>query len=61
MSLSEQYWFWSEKLWLPPNMTWDAFKSEENLRIPQPSELFLTIPIAILLFIIRLIYERFIL
>ena len=59
MSSNEVYWFWSEKVWLPSNITWDDFKSEENLRIPQPSELYITIPIAILLFIIRLLYERY--
>ena len=25
-------WFWNDNFWLPPNVTWDQFKTEENKR-----------------------------
>jgi len=51
-------WFWREEFWLPPNMTWEAFKGDENMTIPQPRNLWLVIPAALTLFVLRLMWER---
>ena len=51
-------WFWSEYFWLPKNVTWSDLERTETLFIPKPSDLWLPLPIAVGLFVLRLIWER---
>lgn len=53
-------WIWSESFWLPPNTTWDVLSRNETVFYPDANDLWLPIPIAVGLFLIRLTWERFI-
>ena len=48
--------YWSEDIWLPPNVTWDTFADDENFA--QFSHLFFPIPAAFVVIAIRLVIER---
>ena len=54
-------WFWNDEFWLPENVTWEDFKSTETMFIPTMKDLLFPIPIAIGLFLVRLIWERWVL
>ncbi|NXC71645.1 CERS4 synthase, partial [Anhinga anhinga] len=56
MGLSEG--FWHHEYWLPPGATWEDMKESADLRYPQPQDLLLCIPGALLLTIVRCIFER---
>ncbi|CAG2201557.1 CERS5_6 [Mytilus edulis] len=52
--------FWSEWFWLPEGVTWDDLKSEESDKYqPQVKDLRLVLYLAIFVFLIRKILERF--
>ncbi|KAJ7345677.1 hypothetical protein JRQ81_001627 [Phrynocephalus forsythii] len=53
-------WFWNERFWLPPNVTWADLKSTEEAAFPQVEDLYLAFPLAFCLFMIRMVFERFI-
>ncbi|XP_074090316.1 ceramide synthase 3 [Macrotis lagotis] len=53
-------WFWLEELWLPPTMKWSDLEDHDGLVFVKPSHLYITIPCAFLLLIIRYFFERFI-
>ncbi|XP_019336037.1 ceramide synthase 6 isoform X1 [Alligator mississippiensis] len=53
-------WFWNERFWLPHNVTWADLKSTEEAAFPQAEELYLAFPLAFCIFMIRLVFERFI-
>ena len=51
--------FWSKWFWLPEAYTWDDFKNVDNgIYHPQISDLLVPIPLAILLCVIRIVFER---
>lgn len=52
--------FWSKRFWLPQNTTWADLERTETTYFPHSTDLWIPIPIAILLFAIRLLWERFI-
>ncbi|XP_032858968.1 ceramide synthase 4 isoform X2 [Tyto alba] len=56
MGLSEG--FWHHEYWLPPGATWEDMKESANIHYPQPQNLLLCIPGALLLIIVRSIFER---
>ncbi|NXD85326.1 CERS4 synthase, partial [Halcyon senegalensis] len=56
MGLSEV--FWHHKYWLPPGATWEDMKDSADTHYPQPQDLLLCIPGALLLIIVRLLFER---
>ncbi|XP_053120772.1 ceramide synthase 6 isoform X2 [Hemicordylus capensis] len=53
-------WFWNERFWLPPNVTWADLKNTEEATFPQTEELYLAFPLAFCIFMIRMVFERFI-
>ncbi|XP_077128901.1 ceramide synthase 6 isoform X3 [Ranitomeya variabilis] len=53
-------WFWNERFWLPHNVTWADLKNTEEATFPQAEDLYLAIPLAFCIFMIRLFFERFI-
>uniref|UniRef100_A0A8C3RUI2 TLC domain-containing protein n=1 Tax=Chelydra serpentina TaxID=8475 RepID=A0A8C3RUI2_CHESE len=57
-SLNE--WLWWHEYWLPPGITWEDMKESEDIHYPQPQDLLLSIPCALLLIIIRYLFERFV-
>ncbi|KAJ7398279.1 ceramide synthase 6-like protein [Pitangus sulphuratus] len=53
-------WFWNERFWLPHNVTWADLQSTEEAAFPQAEDLYLAFPLAFCIFMIRLLFERFI-
>ncbi|XP_044516063.1 ceramide synthase 3 [Gracilinanus agilis] len=53
-------WFWLEELWLPPTIKWSDLEDHDGLVFVKPSHLYITIPYAFLLLIIRYFFERFV-
>lgn len=53
-------WFWNERFWLPHNVTWADFKNTDEATFPQAEDLYLACPLAFCIFMIRLVFERFI-
>ncbi|XP_062972496.1 ceramide synthase 6 isoform X2 [Elgaria multicarinata webbii] len=53
-------WFWNERFWLPHNITWADLKSTEEATFPQVEDLYLAFPVAFCIFMIRVVFERFI-
>ncbi|XP_067890628.1 ceramide synthase 6 isoform X2 [Heterodontus francisci] len=53
-------WFWNERFWLPHNVTWADLKNTDEATFPQAEDLYLAFPLAFCIFMVRLIFERFI-
>ncbi|ELT87375.1 hypothetical protein CAPTEDRAFT_170489 [Capitella teleta] len=53
-----QDWFWNEDFWLPPNVTWKDLTRDETTYIAYARDLWAVFPLAVLLFLIRLVWER---
>uniref|UniRef100_A0AAV2K0G8 Homeobox domain-containing protein n=1 Tax=Knipowitschia caucasica TaxID=637954 RepID=A0AAV2K0G8_KNICA len=53
-------WFWNERFWLPHNVTWADLKNTEEATFPQAEDLYLACPVAFCIFMVRLVFERFI-
>uniref|UniRef100_A0A672KDW7 Ceramide synthase 6 n=1 Tax=Sinocyclocheilus grahami TaxID=75366 RepID=A0A672KDW7_SINGR len=53
-------WFWNERFWLPHNVTWADLKNTDEATFPQAEDLYLACPLACCMFMIRLVFERFI-
>ncbi|XP_033900189.3 ceramide synthase 6-like isoform X1 [Acipenser ruthenus] len=53
-------WFWNERFWLPHNVTWADLKNTDEATFPQAEDLYLAFPLAFCIFMIRLVFERFI-
>ncbi|NXW41237.1 CERS4 synthase, partial [Nyctiprogne leucopyga] len=56
MGLSES--FWHHEYWLPSGATWEDMKESADIRYPQPQDILLCVPGALLLIIVRYIFER---
>lgn len=54
---------WNEEFWLPKNVSWNDFSrlEQEGLTLPRLSDLLYVYPLAGVLYIIRLIFERLVL
>ncbi|KAJ7421233.1 ceramide synthase 4-like protein [Willisornis vidua] len=50
--------FWHHGYWLPPGATWEDFKESADIDYPQPQDLLLCIPGALLLIFVRCLFER---
>ncbi|XP_064832039.1 ceramide synthase 6 isoform X2 [Oncorhynchus masou masou] len=53
-------WFWNERFWLPHNVTWADLKNTDEATFPQAEDLYVACPLAFCIFMIRLVFERFI-
>ncbi|XP_058521359.1 ceramide synthase 3 [Ochotona princeps] len=53
-------WFWLERFWLPPKMKWSDLDDHNGLVFAKPSHLYMAIPCALLLLIIRHFFEKFV-
>lgn len=53
-------WFWNERFWLPHNVTWADLKNTDEATFPQAEDLYLACPLAFCIFMIRLIFERWV-
>lgn len=54
-------WFWSERFWLPHNVTWaDLADNSPGVDYPKPGHLFTALPLALGIFGVRILFERFI-
>lgn len=54
-------WFWNERFWLPHNVTWADLKNTDEATFPQAEDLYLACPLAFCIFMIRLVFERWVL
>ncbi|KAF7686285.1 hypothetical protein HF521_015647 [Silurus meridionalis] len=55
-SLSQ--WFWNERLWFPAGLGWADLQDRDGRIYPKGSDLWVTLPIALVFLIIRQIFER---
>ncbi|MEJ1270688.1 ceramide synthase 3 [Cricetulus griseus] len=53
-------WFWSERIWLPPTIKWSDLEDHDGLIFVKASHLYITIPYALLLMIVRYFFEKFV-
>lgn len=51
---------WAESFWLPPGADWSILKRNETVYYPAAGDIWIPIPMAIGLFIARLVWERFV-
>uniref|UniRef100_A0A8D0EY93 TLC domain-containing protein n=1 Tax=Strix occidentalis caurina TaxID=311401 RepID=A0A8D0EY93_STROC len=59
MARSLYDWLWQHEFWLPPGITWQDMQESEDVHYPQPRDLLLSIPFALILVVIRCAFERF--
>ncbi|XP_061871631.1 ceramide synthase 5 isoform X2 [Colius striatus] len=60
-----QAWFWNERFWLPHNVTWADLSGEpgppgSGIQYPRAGHVFSAFPLALGIFAVRLLFERFI-
>ncbi|KAM8986749.1 ceramide synthase 4 [Ara ararauna] len=58
MAHSLYEWLWHHEFWLPPGITWEDMQESEDVHYPQPRDLLLSIPFALILVVIRRVFER---
>ncbi|KAM6189476.1 ceramide synthase 4-like isoform 2-T2 [Sarcoramphus papa] len=58
MARSLNEWLWQHEFWLPPGITWQDMQESEDVHYPQPYDLLLSIPFALILVVIRRAFER---
>lgn len=51
-------WFWDADFWLPENCTWQGLEEAKKLKWAQVGELYLCFPVAIVLIVLRVLFER---
>lgn len=55
-------WFWNERFWLPHNVTWaDLADPAPGVEYPKAGHLFTALPLALGIFAVRILFERFVL
>ena len=52
-------WLWSEYFWLPPTASWADLQRNQTVFYPAASDMFIPIPLAVGLLVIRLLWERY--
>lgn len=55
-TLSE--WFWNERLWFPEGLGWADLEDRDGFTYAKPTDLWVTLPIALTFLVIRQIFER---
>uniref|UniRef100_A0A8C6NDW6 Uncharacterized protein n=1 Tax=Melopsittacus undulatus TaxID=13146 RepID=A0A8C6NDW6_MELUD len=58
MAHSLYEWLWHHEFWLPPGITWEDMQESEDVHYPQPRDVLLSIPFALILVVIRRVFER---
>lgn len=58
MARSLNEWLWQHEFWLPPGITWEDMQESEDIHYPQPHDLLLSIPFALILVVVRCAFER---
>ncbi|XP_052656316.1 ceramide synthase 4-like [Harpia harpyja] len=58
MARSLNEWLWQHEFWLLPGITWQDMQESEDVHYPQPRDLLLGIPFALILVVIRCAFER---
>ncbi|XP_063071166.1 ceramide synthase 5 isoform X2 [Engraulis encrasicolus] len=54
-------WFWNERFWLPHNVTWaDLADPAPGVEYPKVRHLYPVLPLAVVIFAVRIFFERFI-
>lgn len=53
-------WFWSEHVWLPPNITWKVISDTSVVNYAQFNDLYYAFSVAVVLLTLRLLLEHFI-
>nr|XP_057910864.1 ceramide synthase 5 isoform X2 [Doryrhamphus excisus] len=54
-------WFWNERFWLPHNVTWaDLADQAPGVEYPKAGHLFAALPLALGIFAVRMLFERFV-
>uniref|UniRef100_A0A3B4XTS6 Uncharacterized protein n=1 Tax=Seriola lalandi dorsalis TaxID=1841481 RepID=A0A3B4XTS6_SERLL len=54
-------WFWNERFWLPHNVTWaDLADPAPGVEYPKAGHLFTALPVALGIFAVRILFERFV-
>ncbi|RVE74948.1 hypothetical protein OJAV_G00027520 [Oryzias javanicus] len=51
-------WFWWDKIWLPAELSWDDLEDKEGRVYAKASHLYVTLPYACALLLIRYLFER---
>ncbi|GAA6080428.1 ceramide synthase 2a, partial [Tachysurus ichikawai] len=51
-------WFWNERLWFPVGLGWADLQDRDGKTYAKGSDLWVTLPIALVFLIIRQIFER---
>jgi len=60
MSNTFAEWFWQDSFWLPKNITWNDLKTTKSSQFAKPSDIYMVLPYSLLLYLLRLLVERFI-
>ncbi|KAM8939351.1 ceramide synthase 2-like [Pelodytes ibericus] len=53
-------WLWRQEYWLPPGVTWQDMKETEEIRYPQPRDLVLGLPCALVFTAVRFMFEKYV-
>lgn len=53
-------WLWQEHIWLPPNNSWAQLEDRDGLVFAHPRDLLASLPVALALVAVRVIFERFV-
>lgn len=54
-------WFWNERFWLPHNVTWaDLADPAPGVEYPKAGHLLTALPLALGIFVVRILFERFV-
>ncbi|CAJ1084974.1 ceramide synthase 5-like isoform X2 [Xyrichtys novacula] len=52
-------WLWSERFWLPENVSWaDLERPPPGVEYPRLRDIFIALPLAVGVFLLRLLFER---
>lgn len=56
---SFQEWFFQKEFWLAENVTWEDLQNKDDgIYIAQPADLWRAIPVAAVIFILRILFEK---
>ncbi|XP_078280148.1 ceramide synthase 2-like [Rhinoraja longicauda] len=53
-------WLCHQEYWLPPGIKWSDMESSEHVQYPQPRDLAIALPYAVVFILLRFLYERWI-